>query len=85
MDGRLQPFKRGAFNLALRASVPVVPLTINGTYSILRKHSVMIRPGTARLILGEPIEPSNGSGRDAELALMDTVHREIVKTYVDQT
>ena len=85
LDGKLQPFKRGAFNLALRASVPVVPLTINGTYAILRKHSVMIRPGTARLILGDPIEPSDASGRDAELALMDMVHREIVKTYIDQS
>ena len=85
MDGRLQPFKRGAFHLARRASVPVVPLTINGTYSILRKHSVMIRPGTAQLILGDPIEPSPASGRDAELALMDMVHREIVKTYINQT
>jgi len=29
LDGRLQPFKRGAFNLALRAGIPVVPLTVN--------------------------------------------------------
>jgi 1-acyl-sn-glycerol-3-phosphate acyltransferase len=85
MDGRLQQFKRGAFNLALRAGVPVVPLTINGTFSILRKHSILIRPGTAHLILGDPIEPNGTTGRGAELELMDTVHREIVKTYIDQT
>jgi 1-acyl-sn-glycerol-3-phosphate acyltransferase len=85
MDGRLQPFKRGAFHLAHRSGVPVVPLTINGTYSILRKHSVMIRPGTAHLTLGDPIEPSGSTGREAEVALMDAVHREIVKTYINQT
>lgn len=85
MDGRLQPFKRGAFNLALRAGVPVVPLTVNGTYAILRKHSALIRPGTAHLILGEPIEPSSATGREAEHALMDAVHSAIVTTYIDQT
>jgi 1-acyl-sn-glycerol-3-phosphate acyltransferase len=85
MDGRLQPFKRGAFHLANRSGVPVVPLTINGTYSILRKHSVMISPGTAHLILGDPIEPSGATGREAEVALMEAVHREIVRTYIDQT
>jgi len=85
MDGRLQPFKRGAFHLANRSGVPVVPLTINGTYSILRKHSLRIRPGTAHLVLGDPIEPSGATGREAELVLMDAVHRVIVKDYIDQT
>lgn len=85
MDGKLQPFKRGAFHLAHRAAVPVVPLTINGTFSILRKRSALIRPGTAHLTLGDPIEPGGATGREAELALMDTVHREIVKTYIDQS
>jgi 1-acyl-sn-glycerol-3-phosphate acyltransferase len=85
LDGKLQPFKRGAFHLAHRAAVPVVPLTINGTFSILRKHSMLIRPGTAHLILGDPIEPATATGRDAELQLMHTVHRVIVSTYIDQT
>jgi 1-acyl-sn-glycerol-3-phosphate acyltransferase len=84
-DGKLQPFKRGAFNLALRAGVPVVPLTINGTYSILRKRSMVVRPGEAHLILGTPIEPGAIAGREAELDLMTMVHRAIVTTYIDQT
>jgi 1-acyl-sn-glycerol-3-phosphate acyltransferase len=84
-DGRLQPFKRGAFNLALKSGVPVVPLTINGTYSILRKRSVIIRPGTAHLILGDPIEPDGAAGRDAERSLMESVHRVIVRDYIDQS
>ncbi len=85
MDGRLQPFKRGAFNLALRAGVPVVPLTINGTFSILRKHSMVIRPGTAHLILEDAIESNGVAGRDAERELMNQVHRAITRNYIDQT
>jgi 1-acyl-sn-glycerol-3-phosphate acyltransferase len=85
LDGKLQPFKRGAFNLALRAGVPVVPLTINGTYAILRKHSMLIRPGTAHLILADPIEPTGATGREAEGALLERVQHAIVATYIDQT
>ena len=54
-DGKLQPFKRGAFNLATRAGVPVIPLTINGSYGIVPKHSMRIRPGTVELVLDPPI------------------------------
>ncbi len=43
-DGNLQTFKRGAFNLAVNAGVSVVPLTINGSYNILPKNSLRVRP-----------------------------------------
>jgi len=74
-DGRLQPFKRGAFNLALRAGIPVVPLTIKGSYGILPRHSMRIKPGTISLVLDEPIEPPNSNGKDVELMLRDKVHK----------
>ena len=38
-DGRLQGFKPGAFKIALRAGVPIVPVTIRGTHELLPKHS----------------------------------------------
>ncbi|HEY4644328.1 MAG TPA: lysophospholipid acyltransferase family protein [Bacteroidota bacterium] len=82
--GKLQPFKRGAFNLALRAGVPVVPLTINGSYRIMPKSSLRINPGTIQLKLGIPI-PTNGSeGKEAEVKLMEEVHGAIERHYVEQ-
>lgn len=84
LDGKLQPFKRGAFNLAVKAGVPVVPLTINGTFNILRKHSISVQPGTAELILESPIEINGKGGKDAELKLAEHVHTAIRKHYVDQ-
>ncbi len=39
-DGKLQPFKRGAFSLAVKAGVPVVPVTINNTFGIMPKGSL---------------------------------------------
>ncbi len=84
LDGKLQPFKRGAFNLAVKAGVPVVPLTINGTFNILRKHSISVQPGTAELILESPIKINGKGGKDAELKLAEQVHSAIRKHYVDQ-
>lgn len=82
-DGRLQPFKRGAFNLAVKAGVPVVPLTINGSYPLLPKGSAVVRPGQVELVLDDPI-PIAGHGRTEELRLMDAVRAAMERHYVDQ-
>jgi 1-acyl-sn-glycerol-3-phosphate acyltransferase len=74
VDGKLQPFKRGPFNLALKAGVPVVPVSIKGSYNILPKHSFRIRPGTIKLILSSPIEIPSVNGKEAELILRDKVY-----------
>ena len=84
LDGKLQPFKRGAFNLAVRSGVPVVPLTINGTFSILPKHSLGINPGTVELVLDDPIAVDPEGGKEEELRVMDLVHASIARAYKDQ-
>ena len=84
LDGKLQPFKRGAFNLALKAGIPVVPLTVNGSFSILPKHSVSVRPGIVELVLDSPIPVPEGEGKDAEMQLMRDVHAVIARHYIEQ-
>jgi len=79
-----QPFKRGAFNLAFKAGVPVVPLTVNGSFNILPKHSISVRPGTVDLTLESPIEVSTDNGKEGELALMERVHALIARHYINQ-
>jgi 1-acyl-sn-glycerol-3-phosphate acyltransferase len=83
-DGKLQPFKRGAFNIAARAGIPVVPLTVNGSFSILRKSSLSVRPGHIHLVIAPPISIPPGEGREVELALMHQVHSAIAANYIDQ-
>ncbi len=83
-DGKLQPFKRGAFNLAVKAGVPVVPLTVNGSYRVLPKGSTSIRPGRVTLLLDAPILPLNGGGKEAEVFLLRQVHDAISRNYIDQ-
>jgi len=83
-DGKLQPFKRGAFHLAARSGVPVVPLTINGSYGIVPKHSLRIRSGTVQLIFSPPIATAAMEGKNAELELMEKVRAAITAHYRNQ-
>jgi 1-acyl-sn-glycerol-3-phosphate acyltransferase len=55
MTGELQPFKKGAFVLAIQTGVEVVPAAIFGSREIMRKGSLLIGPGTIRVRFGEPI------------------------------
>lgn len=73
-DGRLQPFKRGGFLLALKSGCPVVPVTIEGTHRIAPKGGLRILPGRVVLTIGEPV-PLEGYGKKNVDALMDRVHQ----------
>jgi 1-acyl-sn-glycerol-3-phosphate acyltransferase len=63
-DGRLMPFKKGPFHLALETGFPIVPVTILGTYEMMPKGKMFVRPGTATLIFHPPIDPKQFSSRD---------------------
>ncbi len=54
-DGRLLPFKRGAFVLAIQNQVPVVPVTLIGTREICPKKSLAIGSGEVTMFVDEPI------------------------------
>jgi 1-acyl-sn-glycerol-3-phosphate acyltransferase len=60
-DGQLQPFEFGAFKIAMRAGVPIVPVTIRGTFKMLPRTSLAPRPGRVDVIIGEPIETTEYS------------------------
>ena len=53
--GTLQPFKKGAFVLAIQTGVDVVPAAIFGSRDVMKKGSLLIHPGTVRVCFGEPI------------------------------
>lgn len=82
-DGKLQPFKRGAFALAVRSGVPVIPVAINNSFRILPKGSLRVHPADIELVLDQPIETEGIGGKDAERVLMDKVHQAIEKNFVE--
>jgi len=54
-EGELAPFKDGAAYIAIKAGVPVVPIGLIGTGSILPVHGRVIRPGPVVMGIGKPI------------------------------
>jgi 1-acyl-sn-glycerol-3-phosphate acyltransferase len=66
-DGRLRPFKHGAFTLAARAGVPILPIVIEGTAHALPKHGFVIRGHHAiRVRVLEPIPVERIADRPVE-------------------
>ena len=51
----LLPFKMGAFEIAARTGLPLVPIAVRGTRSILRSDSWFPRHGTITVTFGKPI------------------------------
>jgi 1-acyl-sn-glycerol-3-phosphate acyltransferase len=51
----LKPFKEGAAYIAIKAGVPVVPLSLIGTLEILPMGSLNVRPGSVELRVGDPV------------------------------
>lgn len=82
-DGALQPFKRGAFSLAAKAGVPIMPVAIKGTFRILPKGSWKISPADVELVLDAPIATHGITGKEGELELMERVHRVVEKNLKD--
>ena len=85
VNGKLQPFKRGAFTLAAKSGVPVVPMIINNTFGIMPKGSLNVKRADISVILEKPIPTDKLESKTDELELIDKVHREIEKHYVDQS
>ena len=63
-DGKLLPFKKGPFYLAMECGVPVVPVTIVGTHDLMPKARFQISPGTVKVIFHDAIAPAEFGDRD---------------------
>lgn len=75
-DGRLQPFKKGAFHLATLAGVPVVPVAIRGTFEIMPPGSLRVRPGPIEVFFEPPIDLAD-SDFERPQDLLETVQSAI--------
>ena len=63
-DGRMLPFKKGPFFLAMQTGAPCIPVSLYGTETMMGKGSQRIRPGTAHIVFHPPIFPAAFATRD---------------------
>ncbi len=68
LDGRLLPFKKGPFYLAMDSGVPVVPVTILGSELLMPKGSSTIRAGVVKLKFHAPISPAQFADKEELIA-----------------
>ncbi|MBI3405138.1 MAG: 1-acyl-sn-glycerol-3-phosphate acyltransferase, partial [Acidobacteria bacterium] len=77
-DGRLRPFKKGSFVMAIRAGVPVVPVSVSGAHKLMRKGSLSLRPGIVSVHFGEPVDVAGYAVEQRE-ELLAIVQRAVAK------
>lgn len=63
-DGELQPFKKGAFRMAIATGLPVVPVTLEGTWGVWPPGSKFFHKGTATVVIHKPIETADMTAAD---------------------
>jgi len=80
-NGRLAGFKKGPFFLAKQTQAPIIPVALSGTERMMRKGSVAITPGVARVQLLPVIEPAQYETREE---LMKAVRQAIADALPDE-
>ncbi len=80
LDGNIGEFKKGGFVLAYDAGVRIVPVVLNGTWSIMQKDSLKITPGNVTLSVLPPVEVTDYPKTD-KMKLLEDVRGKIVEEF----
>ena len=75
-DGRLLPFARGGFLVALKAGLPILPVGLEGPRLVLPPNQSVVRPQPVIVRIGKPI-PTAGLGVSSRPELLERTRREI--------
>ena len=65
-NGQVQPFLGGAFFVAIRAGVPIVPMAIVGSFEAVPMNCFVIKPRPLTLVVGKPIQTKGFTPRDMD-------------------
>jgi 1-acyl-sn-glycerol-3-phosphate acyltransferase len=76
----IQSFKKGGFVLAVDSGVPIIPVIIHGTWSIMQKKQILVKPGNVVLEIKKPINTLDYT-RKTKDDLMEKVKNIMVESY----
>ncbi|GAA0178634.1 lysophospholipid acyltransferase family protein [Clostridium sediminicola] len=78
----MNEFKKGSLKMALKAKVPVIPITVDGGYKYLENNKYWIKKGTIKVVIGKPIYPEKMSREELKglsSLLKDEISKHIQK------
>ena len=78
-DGKIGQFKRGAFILAAEFHLPMVPITIDGSYNIMPKHRTIPHWGTITLTIHKPVDVEGKGSKELMNLTYETINSALVK------
>jgi len=81
-DGELDEFKAGGFKLALKAGVPIVPVTVVGAHRVLKRDSLVFHPGPVEVIIDPPLSTAGYTSRNLPELIHQT--RELIAEHLGQ-
>lgn len=75
-NGKLSPFKKGAYLLAVQFGLPIVPITIDGAFDVMPRFKKVPNWGHVKLTIHKPIVPPEGGFRikDVMEETYNTIH-----------
>ena len=79
-DGEIKPFLPGAFFLAIKAKVDIVPVALTGTFDLLPMNTYHIKSQPLEMRVGEPISTAGLSGHDMQ-TLSDKVQKAVMDLF----
>jgi len=78
LDGKIAPFKSGAFRLAIAENVPIIPLVIKGTNEMMKKNSFAPRPAHVIIDALEPVYPA---AADEQTSLSNRIREKMIQRH----
>ena len=70
-DGKMLPFKRGAFMLANEIGLPIVPITINGSFNVFSRKAKLVKWGRLTLTIHDPITEEQRQGKPTKVIMQE--------------
>ena len=86
LDGHIQNFKRGAYQIAVDLQLPLVPITLNGPFKVMPRGSWDIRPHAIEMTIHPPVTPYKCEDNNKEnlLNLVNTTQQTILNSLWDE-
>lgn len=79
-DGKMGPFKKGAFHIAIEAQVPIHPVVVAGAFELMPKGQFSMTPGVIRIRFLPPVS-TQGLSSDQLNALVERVRAQMLAAH----